>query len=45
MKDDRHSALSITNIEVKILKTIDFDDTLNIFANRKLRKQWSAKPS
>ena len=45
MKDDRLSALSITNIEAKVLNMIQFDDILNVFIDKELRKQCSAKPS
>ena len=45
VKDDRPSALSIMNIEVKILNITEFDDILNVFVDKKLRKQWSTKPS
>ena len=45
MKDDRLSALSIMNIEAKVLNMIEFDDMLNVFIDKKLRKQCSAKPS
>ena len=38
MKDDRLSALSIMNIEAKVLNMIEFDDTLNAFIYKKLRK-------
>ena len=41
MKDDRLSALSIMSIEAKILNMIEFDDILNAFINKKLRKQCS----
>ena len=45
MKDDRLSAPSIMNIKAKVLNVIQFDYILNIFVNKKLRKQCSAKPS
>ena len=45
MKDDRLSALSIMNIEAKILNMIEFNDILNAFIYKKLRKQSSAKAS
>ena len=45
MKDDGLNALSIINIEAKVLDMIEFGDTLNVFVNKKLRKQCSAKPS
>ena len=45
INDDRVSALSITNIEAKVLNMIEFDDILNVFIDKKLRKQCSAKPS
>ena len=45
VKDDRPSALSIMNTEVKILNITEFDDILNVFVDKKLRKQWSTKPS
>ena len=38
MKDDRLSALSIMNIEAKVLNMIEFDDILNAFIYKKLRK-------
>ena len=38
MKDDRLSALSIMNIEAKVLNVIEFDDILNAFIYKKLRK-------
>ena len=45
MKYDRLSALSVMNIEAKVLNKIEFDDILNAFINKKLRKQCSAKQS
>ena len=45
MKDDRLSALSIMNIEAKDLNMIEIDDILNVFVDKKLKKQCSAKPS
>ena len=45
MKDDRVSALNITNIEAKILNMIKFDNILNDFVDKKIRKQSSANPS
>ena len=45
MKDDGLIARSIINIEAKVLDMIEFGDTLNVFVNKKLRKQCSAKPS
>ena len=45
MKDDRLSALSIMNIQAKVLNMIEFDDILNAFVDKKLRKECSAKPS
>ena len=39
MKDDRLSALSIMNIEAKVLNIIEFDNILNVFVDKKLRKQ------
>ena len=45
MKDDRLNALSIINIEAKVLDMIEFGNILNAFVNKKLRKQCSAKPS
>ena len=44
MKDDRLSALSIMNIEAKVLNMIEFDDILIVYVDKKLRKQCSAKP-
>ena len=44
LKDDRLSALSIMNIEAKVLNMIEFDDIINVFIDKKLRKQCSAKP-
>ena len=37
-KDDRLNALSIMNIEAKVLN-IEFDDILNAFLDKNLRKQ------
>ena len=45
MKDDRLSALSIMNIQAKVLNMIEFDDILNAFVDKKLRKECSAQPS
>ena len=45
IKDDRLSALSITNIEARVLNMIEFEDIFNLFVDKKLRKQCSAKPS
>ena len=45
MKDDRLNALSIINIEDKVLNMIELDDILNVFIYKKLIKQSSAKPS
>ena len=45
MKDDRLSALSTMNIQAKVLNMIEFDDILNAFVDKKLRKECSAKPS
>ena len=45
MKDDSVSALSIRNIEAKALNMIEFDDIINVFIDKKLRKQCSDKPS
>ena len=45
MKDVRVSALSITIIEAKILNMIKFDNILNDFVDKKIRKQSSANPS
>ena len=45
MKDDRLSALSIMNIQAEVLNMIEFDDILNAFVDKKLRKECSAKPS
>ena len=39
MKDDRLSALSIMNIQAKVLNMIEFDDILNTFVDKKLRKE------
>ena len=45
MEDDRLRALSIMNIEAKVLIMIEFHYILNVFVDQKLRKQCSAKPS
>ena len=39
IKDGRPSALNIMNIKVKILNMIEFDDILNVFIDKKLRKE------
>ena len=44
MKDDRLSALSIMNTEAKVLLMFELNDILNVFVDKKLRKQCSAKP-
>ena len=38
MKDDRLNALSIMNIEAKVLNMIEFDDILIVYVDKKLRK-------
>ena len=47
MKDDRLNALSIMNIEAKVLNMIELDYKFDVFIekkNKKLRKKCSAKP-
>ena len=45
MKGDKLSVLSIMNIETKVLNMIEFDNIVNVFVDKKVRKQCSAEPS
>ena len=45
MKGDKLSVLSIMNIEAKVLNMIEFDNIVNVFVDKKVRKQCSAEPS
>ena len=39
MKDDKFKNIQAKNIQAKILNMIKFDDMLNVFIEKKLRKQ------
>ena len=45
IKNHLRSTMKDDGLEVKVLNMIEFDDTFNDFADKKLRKQCSAKPS